>query len=327
LHNAKPWNGCHSDFPLKRIIDSQSSFAARRYVADRDNKLVGVLGKYDLIVMDEFQDLSSSLEMRLVMQSNVPVVCVGDNNQSINSFVHQINDFNCDRRSPCKFPVETPHPAMPDHIEWYSTYRLCPLTVSFLEDMANVNMVSNRKDECVIRWQTKITEPNTLVMARSNESVVKVVLEYQRTNLRVMAGTRIASMLKAASMSAGQNPLAKLARKLKSDGSLAAVLKFLTARDISIQELKDTPAFCVSTIHMLKGFECDNTAVHSDVLGAAKKEIVAKSVDRTDRSVLFVALSRHKKSVTILVDVPLPPVEVAKVQTILDLSTFAYIKK
>ena len=327
--NAKPWNGCHYDFPLKRIIDSQSSFAARRYVADRDKMLVDVLGKYDLIVMDECQDLTSSLEMRLIMQSTTPVVCVGDNNQSINSFVHQINDFNCDKRSPCKFPMEVPHPAMPTQIQWYSTYRLCPLTVSFLEDMTNIIMVSKRTDKCMIRWQTKITEPNTLVMTRSHESVVKVVLQYQKTNLRVMAGVRIASMLKAASMSVGQNGLAKLARKLKNDGLLTAVLKFLTERDISIKELKNTPTFCVSTIHMLKGFECDNTAVHMDIIQAAQKETCAKSVDRSERCVAFVALSRHKKSLTILFDIPEPvkqAVEPAKIQITLDLSKFIYKK-
>jgi len=76
-----------------------------------------------------------------------------------------------------------------------------------------------------------------------------------------MACVRIASRLKAASMSVRQNGLAKFARKPKNDRLLTAVLKFLTERDISIKELKDTPTFCVSTIHMLRGFECDNTAV------------------------------------------------------------------
>jgi len=48
-----------------------------------------------------------------------------------------------------------------------------------------------------------------------------------------------------------------------------------TERDISIKELKNTPTFCVSTIHMLKGFECDNTAVQSatmDIIQTAQKD-------------------------------------------------------
>jgi len=112
---ATPWTGCHSTFPLKRIIDSQSSFAARRFIADRDKKLADVLGKYDIIAVDEYQDSNSNQEVRLIMQSDTPVVFLGDSNQSVNNFRHQINDSRCDKRSPCKFPVEMPHAAMPVH--------------------------------------------------------------------------------------------------------------------------------------------------------------------------------------------------------------------
>ena len=119
---ATPWTGCHSTFPLKRIIDSQSNFAARRYICDRDNKLRELLGKYDIIIEDESQDGISALEVRLIMQSDTPVVFLGDSNQSVNNFRHQINDSSCDKRSPCKFPVEMPHAAMPKQVEWYSTF-------------------------------------------------------------------------------------------------------------------------------------------------------------------------------------------------------------
>jgi len=333
---ATPWTGCHFTFPLKRIIDSQSSFAARRYIADRDKKLADVLGKYDIISVDEAQDLGSGLEMRLFTQSNTPVVCVGDINQSINSFVHSIRDYSCDKKSPCKFPVEATNEGMPQPIQWYSTYRLCALTVAFLEDLCGVNMVSKRTDTSVIRWQNKVTEPNTLVMARTNETVVRIAIQYQKTNIRVMAGTRIASMLKIASLSPAQQGLAKLAKTLKQDGSLANVLKFLTERDIGIKDLKNTPTFCVSTLHTLKGIEVDNTAVHMDIMQAAQKEASAKSIDRSERCVAFVALSRHKKSLTILFDIPEPVKQAveptkqaagpAKVQSTLDLAAFIYTK-
>jgi len=218
-------------------------------VADRDKKLVDVLGRYDLIINDEAQDMGSNLEIRLIMQSKTtPVVLIGPISQQF-----QINDFNCDKRSPCKFAIEAPHPAMPEQIEWYSTYRLCPLTVSLLEHISGIKMLLKRTDRSVIRWQTKITEPNTLVMTRSNENAVNIVTQYQKTNLRVMSGVRIASMLKAASLSLGQHGKAKLAKKLKNDGQLGAIVKILTERDISINELKDTPTFCVSTLHNLKG--------------------------------------------------------------------------
>jgi len=47
-------------------------------VADRDKKLVDVLGRYDLIINDEAQDMGSNLEIRLIMQSKTtPVVLIG----------------------------------------------------------------------------------------------------------------------------------------------------------------------------------------------------------------------------------------------------------
>ena len=121
----------------------------------------------------------------------------------------------------------------------------------------------------------------------------------------------------------------QVAKSLKNDGSLGSVLKFLTERDIGIKELKDTPTFCGSTIHMLKGFETSDTVVHADVIDAAEKETQANTMDRTDRSVLFVALSRHQKSLTILIDIAEPikqAVEPAKIQNTLDLSKFIYKK-
>jgi len=160
--------------------------------------------------------------------------------------------------------------------------------------------------------------------------VLKIAMEYKNANIRVMGGVRIASILKAASVSAGQNAMAKTASKLKQNGQLGSMLKYLTEQDISIKELKDSPTFCVSTIHMLKGFETSNTAVHADVFEAAAKETQAKTMDRIDRSVLFVAISRHKQSLTILIDIP-EPVEQntgpAKVQSTLDhLAALIYTK-
>ena len=42
-------------------------------------------------------------------------------------------------------------------------------------------------------------------------------------------------------------------------------------------------------------------AVHMDIIQAAQKETSAKSIDRSERCVAFVTLSRHKKSLTIFV--------------------------
>ena len=105
--NAKPWTGGHDVFPLKRIVDSQSNFAARRFHADKNNMLRPIFDKYDVVMVDERQDLSTAQEMRLLQQLGCPVVAVGDCNQAINSFKDQINTYGCDRRAPCIFPGET----------------------------------------------------------------------------------------------------------------------------------------------------------------------------------------------------------------------------
>ena len=327
---AAPWTGSHRTFPLKRIIDSQSSFAARRFVADRDTKLAQVLAKYDVICCDEAQDLSSGQEMRLILQATSPVIMVGDRNQDINEFRHHISEFHCEKRAPCVFPVEPVDRAKSQDILWYSTYRLDPLTVAFIEDTCGIKMVSRRTDAAVVRWSTTLTAPHTLVMARKNENVIRLAVQYRHAHIRVLSGARLAVLLRTASVSGGQHGMPKLARTLQHDGQLHAVLKMLVDQDITLKELKDTPTFAVSSLHGLKGYETDATALCADLLEAARKETASGSADTCERNCLFVALSRHKHSLTLLLDVkpPCEPAPASKVQTTLeaDLSGLSYTK-
>ena len=87
-------------FHLSLAADHTLSVQLRseQYIADRDKTLADVLGKYDIIALDEYQDADSALEVRLIMQSGTPVVFLGDSNQSVNNFRHQINDSSCDKQ-------------------------------------------------------------------------------------------------------------------------------------------------------------------------------------------------------------------------------------
>jgi hypothetical protein len=324
--DAKAWKGEHGAFPMKRIVDAQSNFAARRFHADKKGLLRPLFEKYDVLMVDERQDLATAQEMRLILQAGCPVVAVGDSNQAINSFKNQINTYGCDKRVPCNFPCEMSE-NFPE-IPWYTTYRLDPLTVAFVEDMSNIRMVSKRSDAGLILWGTKITQPNTLIIARKNENVVKLAILHKNAGIRVLSGTRIASLLKGAGASVSQFGMAKIAKKLKQDGHLNTVIKMLIERDISLTDLKCSPVFAVACLHGVKGFETENTAIHSDLMQAAKKETETKCEEQSERNCLFVAISRHIKSLTILVDIPVPPltVESVKIQTNLDVSDFAYKK-
>jgi len=322
--NVTAWAGQLDVFPLKRIVDAQSNFAARRFHADKKGLLRPLFAKYDVVMLDERQDLATAQEMRLILQSGCPVVAVGDSNQAINSFKDQINTYGCDKRAPCIFPGEITvnFPTIP----WYTTHRLDPLTVAFVEDICNIRMVSKRSDAGIILWGTRISQINTLIMARKNENVVKLAILHQHAGIRVLSGARIAGLLKGAGASDSQYGMAKIAKKLKQDGQLSAVIKMLIQRDISLTDLKGSPVFAVACLHGVKGFETENTAVHSDLIEASKKETESNCVETCERNCLFVAISRHTKSLTIMIDIPVPVVAADKVkmQTTLDLSAFAY---
>jgi len=256
-----------------------------------------------LVAVDEVQDLDSNQEIRLIQQAQCPVIMVGDSNQKINEFRHQVNDTFCLKHDKCYFPVEpTPSDKFPT-VEWYSTYRLCPLTVAFVEDITGVRTVSLCKDIGNIYWQTTLASPHTLILCRQNESVVKQAIQYRHKDIRIMSGGRIAGQLKAALTSTSTRGMAGLGKKLAQSGMLSSVLKMLIEKDISIEELQKGGILAVSTVHSIKGITMQNVAVYPDVLEHARAEIGS---DHSERNVLLVAVSRHTKSLTLLVPIPLP---------------------
>jgi superfamily I DNA/RNA helicase len=86
-----------------------------------------------------------------------------------------------------------------------------------------------------------------------------------------------------------RTPLAKLACKLYHQGVLENICNQLEYRSVSLCEVIDIPV--VSTVHQVKGFEYDHCAVHEDLLNPEND---------AEKSISFVAFTRHKKSLTVL---------------------------
>ena len=281
------------------------------------------------------QDLFSEQEVRLITQASCPIVFLGDMGQKINDFRHTVSDVNCDSKSKCKFPQEISNADKFPTVEWYTTYRLCPLTTCFIEDMTGARMASLRKDVGTITWNTTISAPDTLILCRTNEGVVRMALKYKQAVIRVIAGGRIAAQLKAASLSGSYKGMGGLAKKLQKDGQLGSMVKMLTDKEIDLKELSSSNVFAVCCVFQSKGHEQNHIAIGKCILDHAREETLSKSTDRTERNVLMVSLSRHLLSLTLLYDIPEPVVSVepvvsmvnAKVQTMLDLSTFKYVPK
>ena len=65
-HKKLGWDLEFDTYPLRDMIDHASTFESRRYLCDRDKLLRKGLSKYDVVIVDEMQDLLSAQEQRLL---------------------------------------------------------------------------------------------------------------------------------------------------------------------------------------------------------------------------------------------------------------------
>lgn len=274
------WTASVDRFPITEYTrGTGSSFAARRYVSDRDGTLGRILDEYDIVVVDEMQDLMSAQEIRLITQTKKPIVMVGDPMQAINDFRH---DFPCDD---CRItPTETVN--LPDAIEWYGTYRLDPITCAYVEEYFDRKMFSYRYDaqEADIAWSHDVRYPGTLVLCRCNSSVIEYAMEHEE--IFVINGDDISRRLKhATNDGSARSPLARYARSLGAD--FTTTCEHLEKKSISLASLHGQDA--VGTVHQVKGFEYEHVAVHFDILEHVE-----------DIKVAYVAFTRHTASLTFI---------------------------
>jgi hypothetical protein len=284
------WNAGFASYPMKHIIEGHykgegcATHASTRYVCDEQRSLSAKLNQYDVIIVDEMQDLISAQEQRLLFQTCKPVVLVGDPMQAINNFR---DDPPCNE---CTLEQEEA-PPLPCKIEWYGTWRLDGYTARFIEERFGRRMYSYRAcDEMAeIYWKDELVyKDNTLVMCRYNEHVVETAIRYP--HMKVVNGDSLAGRLITASNDTSMvTPMAKYAQDKGKSGELDSVCTLLRERTISLSNVKDMAA--VTTVHQAKGFEYDHCAVHSDLLWPANED---------EKNISFVAFTRHKKSLVVM---------------------------
>jgi hypothetical protein len=263
-----------------------ATFSARRYVCDRDNLLKYVFSAYSVVVVDEMQDLHSAQELRLLRQAPCPLVMIGDIDQKIYSFKDEHDKRGCDITHPCSFASEPIETLPGNTYEWYGSWRLDRLTVGYLEDKCGKRMLSFRGLESTVKWSPTLQNDATLVICRKNESVIETAQLH--SHMKVVAGNGIASKMRQARKDNTLTlPLAEYSRSLQQT-EFDKIVAMLESRSVTTSVLdSDGTMAAVGTVHQLKGFEYAHCAVHSDIL-------------TSERECIFVAMSRHTKSLTIL---------------------------
>ena len=63
------WDAGFATYPMQRIVQGCKTHAACRYVCDRRRSLRAKLDAYDIILVDEMQDLISAQEQHLLFQT------------------------------------------------------------------------------------------------------------------------------------------------------------------------------------------------------------------------------------------------------------------
>jgi hypothetical protein len=320
----KEWDASLDTFPIQDIVRDVATFTARRYVCDRDCLLKKLFRKYDIIMVDEMQDLASGQEMRLIRQAECPIVMVGDYDQTINDFRHEMDYSECCKTGCCALPPEDKPQDMPPVIEWYNTYRLDALTVKWLEDVTGKRMFSHRKKDevCTLKWSSKMLHANTLAVCRYNITVIRMAIKFREKDMRVINGAQLSKNLETEAKRITPEARQKFKEKkqtegrinfildLEQSGKLQSVVAMLLKQDISLGDVNSGKFLAVTVVHQIKGFECDHVAVHQEFIQSAEKESMEFPEKRCERNCLLVAFSRHRKSLVILSDIVVPPVDV-----------------
>jgi hypothetical protein len=297
-HGKGRWNADVDSYPIKDIAEERATFNAKRYACDNDGRVLGayVDDKYDVVAVDEMQDLIGAQELRLLFQTSRPVVLVGDPMQAVNAFR---DDPPC---PDCTLSQDDDAPMLPCPIEWYGTWRLDHFTVRFIEERFGKRMYSHRQLDDVddvdggsaeVHWRRELLHKDgTLVMCRSNRSVAQVAQEHD--GMRIINGDSTAQILHTASNDkSGLHPMTVWAQYLKESGELARTIALLKERSVTLCEFKNNADMsAVSTVHQVKGFERDHCAVHEDLLCAADGD--------GERAIRFVAFTRHKRSLVVM---------------------------
>jgi hypothetical protein len=270
----------------------------RRTLFEANRALVDENAPYDVIVVDEVQDLDNQA-LTLLDRCKQPIVYVGDPMQKIYGFS---SNFKCK----CQFPDGSPPPYFPEEhtVSLYKTFRLNDDTVQYLNDLGLVQMVAHRQDKPlfpgIVLVPTSIhwAFPGLCYMFRSNVEVCKFVQDPDTpVSVRVVGGKDIAHQVESFKFQKNEHNFHPFANFVRSLAKIEreALASELRARHTDGAVCTDGPIAC--TVHRAKGSECEYAVVERTMLRSLHTEKPSFSQNQEEEiRIAYVAFTRHRST-------------------------------
>ena len=276
----------------------------RRTLFEANRPLVDANAPYDVIVVDEVQDLDNQA-LILLDRCKQPIVYVGDPMQKIYGFS---SNFKCK----CQFQDGPPPPYFPEEhtVSLYKTFRLNAGTVKYLNDLDIVQMVAHRHDKPlfpgIVLVPTSIywAFPGLCYMFRSNAEVCKFVLDSDTpASVQIVGGKDIAHQVESFKFQKNEHnfhPFANFVRSLpKTERETLTVA--LRERHTDGAVCTDGPIAC--TVHRAKGSECEYAVVERTMLRSLHTEKPSFSQrsknEEEEIRIAYVAFTRHRSTLLV----------------------------
>lgn len=288
-----------SKFALEKGLSVPSFFTNRYRVLKSKvdlsllrEKLVEGTGSWDVVLVDEFQDLTTEA-LDILSLISCPVVCVGDPNQNIYGFQ---ND-SC--RQCIVVPSQSSFLKGVERIQLYQTFRYGTNTIQHTNNYGSQMAASLKGTDCVMRITSfemfrALLVPGTAVLCRSNKECFQVLEESEKpcewfpdklTMARIAGGAKVASELAELENMPGRttrSPLQGWVYEMRSKGTLEDTIRTLRLKgdDNSATDI------VISTVHRAKGMQF--------------KRVIAINLSIIDEpEVSYVGHTRHTDSLVI----------------------------
>ncbi len=284
--------------------------AYRRLAYEYPEKTNRLMQKYDCIMVDEVQDLNDQAK-KIITESGLPTIFVGDDFQSIFDFADECTCLECDL-------IISGHSRCHDRdngvrtFELYRSFRHTLDSSLFVRDVfPESTMIGAREGSIRIDVTDEIPRQNCLILCRSNYRVSIIITALQRESIgvRVVGGDATARRMKSIAQYlsncsrsdidyADFDPMIKFVMYLIDQNILEETVATFNNLSISLPDVKKCRCPCISTVHKIKGYEHPHIVI-DDEFWWKKKDT---DLITEEAKVLFVALTRHKERLTILFD-------------------------
>lgn len=253
-------------------------------------KLTDDTGRWDVVLVDEFQDLTTEA-LNILANVSCPVICVGDMNQNIYGF----------QNDSCKKCVIVPSQSRflkkATSIQLYQTFRYGTHTIWHTFKYGSQHAASLKKNDVIMTITgfdmfRSLLVPGTAVLCRSNRECFQLLSEAEKTCetfpdkiilARIAGGTKVAKEILDNSRSRStRSPLQGWIHEMKANGTLQDTVETLRLKgdDNSATDV------VISTVHRAKGMQF--------------KRVIAVNIDHINEpEVAYVAHTRHTHSLVL----------------------------